>query len=267
MTKEKKIKPIILPEDFHVSAGFHGFNVSIAQAFGLTEAILLQNFHHWHQCNRGNEEMMKEGRVWFFRSIAQIVECYPYLSPDKVRYAIERLVDSGFLFKGNYSEDKLKKATWYSLSDKTLNLFGENTIPFGEIRNDLGNPQLNYNKEYIDNNIKENKIDKSILQKKNETSEFIDYIYQLYPTTCPCRSISLGKSETDKRRIKQLLKRYTMEDIERVVKHEVEQKYGKSYMSNFATFLSNFPDPSCIEHTITSYEQNDDIIINGVKYR
>ena len=165
----KEIKPIVLSEDFKVEALGHTFNVSIAKAFGLTEAILLQNFYHWHQCNKGNDDMFKDGRVWFFRSVAQIVECYPYLSPDKVRYAIERLIHSGFLFKGNYSEDKLKKASWYSLSDKTLSLFGENNIPFGKRQNDLGFSQLNYSIEDIDNNNKEKEIDKSI-SKKKETS-------------------------------------------------------------------------------------------------
>ena len=166
----KKIKPIILPDDFRVVAGGHSFNVSIASALGLTEAILLQNFYHWHQCNKGNDEMFKDGHVWFFRSIAQIVECYPYLSSDKVRYAIDRLIESGFMLKGNYSEDKMKKASWYSLSSKALSLFGENTTPFGKKPNDSGNYQLNYSKEYysIEDLKKEKDIDISISKKKEE---------------------------------------------------------------------------------------------------
>lgn len=170
----KKIKPIILPSDFRVLAGGHSFNVSIAKAFGLTEAILLQNFHYWHQCNKGNDNMFKDGRVWFFRSVAQIVECYPYLSSDKVRYAIDRLIESGFMLKGNYSEDKMKKASWYSLSDKALSLFGENQSPFGKKQNDLGNSQLNYskedrNKEDIE---KEIEIDESISTTKEADSDW-----------------------------------------------------------------------------------------------
>ena len=58
----KQIKKIVLPEDFRVLAGGHSFNVSIAKAFGLTEAILLQNFHYWHQCNKGNDDMFKDIR-------------------------------------------------------------------------------------------------------------------------------------------------------------------------------------------------------------
>ena len=265
----KQIKKIVLPEDFRVLAGGHSFNVSIARAFGLTEAILLQNFHYWHQCNKGNDDMFKDGRVWFFRSIAQIVECYPYLSPDKVRYAIERLIESGFLLKGNYSEDKLKKACWYSLSDETLSLFGENNIPFGKTRNDLGNSQLNYNNEDIDNNIeKEKEIDKSISSKKSDEDAFVDHIYDMYPTKCPCREKSLGKSIKDKKLIKRLLSVYSKEEIEAVVKKEIEEKYGKSYMRNFSTFLNNFPDPSYIEVTVsTPKESKDTICINGQIYR
>lgn len=263
----KEVKPIVLPEDFKVEALGHTFNVSIAKAFGLTEAILLQNFYHWYQCNKGNDDMFKDGRVWFFRSVAQIVECYPYLSPDKVRYAIERLIHSGFLFKGNYSEDKLKKASWYSLSDKTLSLFGENNIPFGKRQNDLGFPKLNYSIEDIDNNKKEKEIDKSISKKKDEDA-FVDHIYDMYPTKCPCREKSLGKSIKDKKLIKRLLSVYSKEEIEAVVKKEIEEKYGKSYMRNFSTFLNNFPDPSCVEVPVsTPKESKDTICINGQVYR
>ena len=264
----KEVKPIVLSEDFKIGALGHTFNVSIAKAFGLTEAILLQNFYHWHQCNKGNDEMFKDGRVWFFRSVAQIVECYPYLSPDKVRYAIERLIESGFLFKGNYSDDKLKKASWYSLSDRTLSLFGENNTPFGKTQNDLGNSQLNYSIEDINNNEKEKEIDKSISKKKDECSEFVDYIYSLYPTKCPCRNKSLGKSIKDKKLIKRLLSVYSKEEIEAVVKKEIEEKYGKSYMRNFSTFLNNFPDPSYIEVPVsTPTENKGTICINGQVYR
>lgn len=119
----------------------------------------MQNFLHWHKANGDNENMRKEGRIWFFRSISGICECYPYLSPDKIRYAIDRLIKSGFLVKGNFSQDKMKKTNWYSLTDNALVLFGEgekshmdceNTERFSKIPNDSVNSQLNYSKETID---------------------------------------------------------------------------------------------------------------------
>lgn len=101
-----------------------------------------------------------------------------------------------------------------------------------------------------------------------DTSEFVERIYSLYPSKCPMRGTSLGKCKKDKERIKKLLKDYTEEQIEYIVKKEVEDKYGKNYMQNFSTFLNNFPDPSYIEvATPQPKESKGEVIINGTKYR
>lgn len=158
--KKQNITLIDLPDGFRITADCHSFNVSLASAIGLTEAILIQNFYYWHQCNRENKSMCKDGKIWFFRSVSAICGMYPYLSSDKVRYAIERLVKSGFLIKGNYSEDKLNRSNWYALTDSCLKLFEttensqkdwENTDPFGKIPNDSVKSQLNYNNKTIEN--------------------------------------------------------------------------------------------------------------------
>lgn len=77
----------------------------------------------------------------------------------------------------------------------------------------------------------------------NQDAEFIERMYKLYPTKCPKRNMSLGKSSKDKDRIAKLLKKYTKEQIEFVIKREIEEKFGKHYMQNFSTFLNNFPEP------------------------
>lgn len=101
-----------------------------------------------------------------------------------------------------------------------------------------------------------------------DTSEFVEKIYKMYPTACPMRGTSLGKCKKDKERIKKLLKDYTEEQIEYIVKKEVEDKYGKAYMQNFSTFLNNFPDPSCIEvATPQPTENKGEVIIGGITYR
>lgn len=100
--------------------------------------------------------------------------------------------------------------------------------------------------------------------------DFVDKIYKLYPTTCPMRNSPLGKSSKDKERIRRLLKSYSMADIERVVRNEVETKFGKAYMQNFATFLNNFPDPTLIgggKNASVESGESKKVIINGVEYR
>jgi hypothetical protein len=112
-------------------------------------------------------------------------------------------------------------------------------------------------------------------EKKSEKEEnlfdsdddFVDMIYSLYPTKCPKRGTSLGKSKKDKERIKKLLKTYTKEQIESVVRKEVDAKYNKEYMQNFSTFLNNFPDPLCVDENI-SIEKNVDVLkIGDIIYR
>ena len=82
----------------------------------------------------------------------------------------------------------------------------------------------------------------------SEEDEFVERMYSLYPSRCPKRATSLGKTKKDKERIRKLLKCYSMEEIERVIKHEIDEKYEKQYMQNFSTFLNNFPDPNSLDN-------------------
>lgn len=127
--------------------------------------------------------------------------------------------------------------------------------------------------EYIcDNIITLSKV-KSVKTNDNSDDNFIEYIYAMYPTKCPMRNTSLGKSRKDKDRIKKLLKVYTREEIERVVKEEISQKLGKQYLQNFSTFLNNFPDPNTLEDKglfVTMDIGKDDsksVVIGGQIYR
>lgn len=116
-----------------------------------------------------------------------------------------------------------------------------------------------------------NKPKEQVNLKKDKTKEdeFVERMYKLYPTKCPCRNIQLGKSSKDKDRIRKLLKSYSMEQIENVIKNEIETKYGKFWMQNFSTFLNNFPDPNCLfnSNEVSSQQKKDVLIINGVKYQ
>ena len=109
----------------------------------------------------------------------------------------------------------------------------------------------------------------------SEEDEFVERMYSLYPSRCPKRATSLGKTKKDKERIRKLLKCYSMEEIERVFKHEIEEKYEKQYMQNFSTFLNNFPDPNALEcetlfsnvETPSEESRCNNLIINGILYR
>lgn len=113
--------------------------------------------------------------------------------------------------------------------------------------------------------------------KDDSTAEddFIERMYAMYPSKCPKRGTSLGKSRKDKERIRKLLKAYSMDEIESVFKREIEEKYDKHYMQNLSTFLNNFPDPHSEQGCLfvgtdvgsgTDYT-DEHLFINGVIYR
>lgn len=106
----------------------HTFSVDLAAKIGLIEAIILQNFYYWHQANAINEKMIIDGHVWIFQSVASLNEVFPYLSQSKIRGAIQRLINSGYLLVGNYNKAKFDRTKWYSISDETLELYASQPI-------------------------------------------------------------------------------------------------------------------------------------------
>lgn len=97
----------------------------------------------------------------------------------------------------------------------------------------------------VADNVNDN-VNDNVSVNDNEEKDFIEKVYKMYPAKCPVRNTYLGKCSKDKDRIRKLLKTYSKEDIEKVVTHEVDEKFGKSMMQNFSTFLNNFPDPNSL---------------------
>jgi hypothetical protein len=100
----------------------------------------------------------------------------------------------------------------------------------------------------------------------NSVNDFVDEMYDLYPAKCPKRNASTGKSHKDKDRIKRLLKIYTQDEIEKVIRDEVDNNFGVNYMKNFSTFLNNFPAPIS-ESPKVEAKKDEPFILNGVVYQ
>jgi hypothetical protein len=130
----------------------------------------------------------------------------------------------------------------------------------------------NFKEKYIEKmSLDEPKKEKKGKEKDEsfeDNDDFVETIYSLYPAKCPKRGTSLGKSTKDKDRIRKLLKTYTKEQIEMVIRKEIGDKYGISYMQNFSTFLNNFPDPTIMEgHSKEHSKKEQDFVYNGVIYK
>ena len=201
-------------------------------------------------------------------------------SVETLRKYINELVENGWLVKGEQKNEGLFGAVTYTLNDsKTQNKKeasdGTKNSDTEKIRH--GEIPTQYNIDIIhsrDDRKDKEERDKSLSKKSTnaEVDDFIERMYALYPPKCPIKKRSLGKSSKDKDRIRQLLKRYTKEEIEFVIRNEISQKFNKSWMSNFSTFLNNFPDPTQIDceecaACAKDKEDNNKVIISGVEYR
>ena len=104
----------------------HSFSVELAAKIGLEETLVLQHFYFWHEHNASIKSMNMDGLVWCYASVSRINEVFPYLTPKTIRNAIQRLVDGGYIAKGNKGEGakKMDRTSWYALTEAGEALFG-----------------------------------------------------------------------------------------------------------------------------------------------
>lgn len=230
-------------ENFTVISNFFLKDKSLSiKAKGFL-AVVMGLPDDWEFSISGICSILKEGKTAVYNTIDELKQC-GYCKVTTCRDERGRIVGNDYAF---YEQP-------YNDMPHTEN-------PYTEKPNMDNQPQLNTD---IDKALKE--VNKESIAKDADT--FADEMYNLYPTKCPKRNKYLGKSHKDKAKIKALLKLYSMEEIEKVLRYEVETKFGISYMKDFGTFLNNFPDPSQIEFTPTDNDtETDKTFFNGVEYR
>lgn len=96
----------------------HYFRVEIAQEYGLSEAILLENINYWIVHNEANGTNYYDGTYWTYNSARAFAELFPYLSARKIRTALKNLEDLGIIKTGNYNANAYDRTLWYALTEK-----------------------------------------------------------------------------------------------------------------------------------------------------
>jgi hypothetical protein len=99
----------------------HSFDTGVATHLKSIEAALVLNhIRFWLRNNKAKGVNFIQGRTWTYESAPQISEYFGYLSEDAVRRAIKKLVDSGYLIKGNFDSNPFNKTNWYALYEEEL---------------------------------------------------------------------------------------------------------------------------------------------------
>lgn len=87
---------------------------SLAVAFGLNEAIVLQQLQYWLSNSKAGIE--HEGRKWIHNTLEEWREQLPFWSVDTIKRTLKNLRDKGLIECATLSENKWDKTLYYTLN-------------------------------------------------------------------------------------------------------------------------------------------------------
>jgi Fe2+ or Zn2+ uptake regulation protein len=158
----------------------HSFDTEIAKEVGVNAAILLHNIFFWVEKNRANEVHFHDGYYWTYNSNNAFQELFPYMTGGQIRTAIDKLVESGFIIKGNYNTNPYDKTCWYAVTEhyhlfcRTDRVVNENTSTSNteqmNITNNKTQLKNTYNKQPVQGSTSSSKL---FSTPKNTSSEKI----------------------------------------------------------------------------------------------
>ena len=213
----------------------HYFSVSIAEKCGVHSAIVFNYIAYWVGLNESDERNYYEGKYWMFNTKKAFAEVFPYMTERQIRYAIDKLIESGLIVSGSFNKKAFDHTLWYTLSDsaKTIEQFcpfdmtnlsnrtAENVNSSDNFVNSSDNfvkpipvNILQLNKQQLNNNI----ISCENEKKTSRKADKIDYekILNSYHELCPSLPKAVKLTERRKRAIKARLKDFSFDDLEKV---------------------------------------------------
>jgi hypothetical protein len=81
----------------------------------------MQQFHYWLEKNKATATNYHDGKYWTYGTVQEYRDRdFKFWSLDTVRRTINKLVDLGFILKGNYNKMKMDKTSWYTIDYPVL---------------------------------------------------------------------------------------------------------------------------------------------------
>ena len=233
----------------------HFLDTEVAAEMGIPCAVILQNLYYWMKQNEANEQHCHDGKYWTYNTQQAFCTMFPYLTAKQIRNAIDKLLEAGFIEKGNYNSNPMDRTTWY-----TVTLKGQMQLP----QRANGNaPQGECIDIYNDNNIyPNNKPYNNILGDSDESQdkdsqsshpsddEFFESIWKLYPRKKGKGSVS----KTQKKKLHKLGYDVVSQCIERYKdynsSHGIDEQfvmYGSSFFNKgYLDYLPDVESPSSL---------------------
>ncbi len=96
------------------------FAIDYASAYGVDEAIMLENFIWWLRRNKASNINQYDGHYWTFNTRKAYTLLFPFWTERQIYRIIQSLVKQGVLVQGNYNKFKYDRTAWYAVRDETL---------------------------------------------------------------------------------------------------------------------------------------------------
>lgn len=172
------------------------YDEKIAMKYGIEAGVLYQYFLFWIKNNKANGRNYKEGRFWTYNSRSALLSQFPELTENKIRGALNRLVDAGVLMRGCFNKFAWDRTTWFAFVDEPEELKEQQA---GTIRDEEGNMITGHSTEPLVNITNEpvNKTEESVI----ETNE-AGYKNQTIPYIKPNKETDEDTSEGGKPKVK-----------------------------------------------------------------
>jgi hypothetical protein len=114
-----------------LSGHSHSFDTGIAKELGLHCAIIYNHIIYWLRVNATKGQGFVDGKVWMYESQQQISDFLEYMTLDEVKKAIPKLVESGYVIKGNHNKNPFDKTAWYTIPNQSEIQKSFTKVPIG----------------------------------------------------------------------------------------------------------------------------------------
>lgn len=133
----------------------HYFDVLVAKECGVNAAVIYENIKYWVTHNKKQGKNEREGRYWMYQTQKELSEQFEYLTVKQVRTALAKLVEAGFIIKGNFNRHGYDRTVWYSVADDAAHIIEEEKPKQEEVAEVIELKEVSAVKDKEENHTKE----------------------------------------------------------------------------------------------------------------
>lgn len=101
----------------------YAFEMSLAQAYSVDEAVFVHRLFWWVRDNAANRRNYHDGRYWTYDSMAALAEIFPCWSRRQLERIIRNCREHGLILTADFNADRRDRTTWYTVTDVVMDVY------------------------------------------------------------------------------------------------------------------------------------------------